>query len=796
MKKITRFLVLSAFLVMSAAVHAVPAWPGKHRAVLTDGTVVSFRMVGDEYSHHLVSDDGYLLSPTADGRFQRNGLYAEQQSQLMAQARKAKAAAPKRLQVDPELSKGEIRGLVLLVEFADNSFQPEYDQAFFSRKMNEAGYDYNGATGSCRDYYIAQSDGQFQPTFDVVGPIKLKHNMAYYGANGGVNNSDVRPQDMVVEASTFAHDSLGVDFSPYDNNHDGKVDFVYVYYAGYAESYGAATYTIWPHASNLIQQGVYASFDGVVLDRYACSSELRYTTGTEIEGIGTFCHEFGHVLGLPDMYDTMYSAETLGAWDLMCSGSYCNDSRTPPGFSAYERSTVGWMELQTIDTPADSLPLHELQASKEAYRINCRGANKDEYFILENRRHTGWDTYLPGEGMLIWRIYYNATAWQNNTVNSGKDYIDILEAKGYNGGKTAAFPQPGVDSFTDYSTPSALSLDGVPTERGVTHIQDNDGVISFRYMKDRLPRPQNLYVSDVTSHGFTANWAPVDEAHDYSVSIREVLREEENPVILGDDFSGMTDGDYPISGAESIDASLDKYTSQAGWGGTNVYSAGGYVRIGGYNQAGELVTPVISQHADNGNAYLSLRAIGYPSKRVGYTITLRDAATGNVVEQYSLTGDGRSEAQQDLVFHQVPAAYRVAIATTKERLFVNDLRVMNDSIVGDAVWTAGPKSWTIDSIADTNVAIDSLVAGRTYLFSVQALAVGLWTGSLPSATQTVTLPVETGICQPHAELGDAEILSIQYFDLSGRQLSVKPSSGLFIRRVRYADGTVVQKIVH
>ena len=394
MKKITRFLVLSAFLVMSAAVHAVPAWPGKHRAVLTDGTVVSFRMVGDEYSHHLVSDDGYLLSPTADGRFQRMGLYAEQQSQLMAQARKAKAAAPKRLQVDPELSKGEIRGLVLLVEFADNSFQPEYDQAFFSRKMNEPGYDYNGATGSCRDYYIAQSDGQFQPTFDVVGPIKLKHNMAYYGANGGVNNSDVRPQDMVVEASTFAHDSLGVDFSPYDNNHDGKVDFVYVYYAGYAESYGAATYTIWPHASNLTQQGVYASFDGVVLDRYACSSELRYTTGTEIEGIGTFCHEFGHVLGLPDMYDTMYSAETLGAWDLMCSGSYCNDSRTPPGFSAYERSTVGWMELQTIDTPADSLPLHELQASKEAYRINCRGANKDEYFILENRRHTGWDAHL------------------------------------------------------------------------------------------------------------------------------------------------------------------------------------------------------------------------------------------------------------------------------------------------------------------------------------------------------------------------------------------------------------------
>ena len=795
MNRITRFFILSVFVVTSVAAQAVPAWPGRHKAVLTDGTPVTYRLVGDEYGHHFVSSDGYLLRPMADGCFQRQGLYAEQQQQLMAQARRAQASSPRHLRVDPELSTGQIRGLVLLVEFADNSFQSDYDQSFFSRKMNEEGFSYNGATGSCRDYYIDQSDGLFQPTFDVVGPIKLKHNMAYYGSNGGVNSSDIRPHEMVVEASTYAHDSLGVDFNLYDNNHDGTVDFVYVYYAGYAESYGAATYTIWPHASNLTQLGIYASFDGVMLDRYACSSELRYTTGTEAEGIGTFCHEFGHVLGLPDMYDTMYSAETLGSWDLMCSGSYNNDSRTPPAFSAYERSTIGWMPLQTIDTPADSLVLHELQTSKEAFRINCRGANKDEYFILENRRQTGWDTYLPGQGMLIWRIYYNATAWQNNTVNAGKNYIDILEAKGNNGSKTAAFPQSGIDSFTDYSSPSALSLDGVPTERGVTHIQDHDSVISFRYMKDRLPRPQNLYVSDVTSHGFTANWDPVDEARHYRLSISEVLRQEENPVILADDFSGMTDGNYPVSGASAIDQSLDKYTSQSGWSGTNVYAAGGYVRIGGYNQAGELVTPTINRAATNGNAYVSLRAIGYPSKRVGYTVTLSDATTGEAVEQYALTGDGRSEAQQDLVFHHVPAAYRLAIATTKERLYVNDLRVFSDSIVSDAAWTAGPRSWTIDSIASASVAIDSLVAGRTYQFSVQALAVGLWTGSLSSATQTVTLPVETNIHQSQGASSDTSILSIQYFDLSGRQLSAKPTSGLFIRRVCYADGTIERKVV-
>ena len=188
MNRITRFFILSVFVVTSVAAQAVPAWPGRHKAALTDGTSVTYRLVGDEYGHHFVSSDGYLLRPMADGCFQRQGLYAEQQQQLMAQARRAQASSPRHLRVDPELSTGQIRGLVLLVEFADNSFQSDYDQSFFSRKMNEEGFSYNGATGSCRDYYIDQSNGLFQPTFDVVGPIKLKHNMAYYGSNGGKEN--------------------------------------------------------------------------------------------------------------------------------------------------------------------------------------------------------------------------------------------------------------------------------------------------------------------------------------------------------------------------------------------------------------------------------------------------------------------------------------------------------------------------------------------------------------------------------------------------------------------------------
>lgn len=821
MKKLRKILSLALLLGLSVGTQAMPAWRGTLTRVQPDGSVLRYQLVGDEHYHQMLTTDGYLLGADSKGTLHyatmsKSGAIklsamaahdvdartadeksflattapfdfkASRETAMKRLAAKNLALATNRLSVDPTLTKGKIRGIVILVEFADNSFQPQYDRDLFYRKMNESGFSEYQSTGSARDYFISQSDSLFQPTFDVVGPVKLSRNLQYYGQNSG--GSDMHAADMVQEACTLAHDSLGVDFSQYDNNHDGTVDFVYVYYAGYAESYGAPSYTIWPHAANLKQLGYNFSFDGVDFDRYACSSELNMTTGTGLEGIGSFCHEFGHVLGLPDMYNTLYqSVAELGNWDIMCQGSYNNVSRTPPAYSAYERSTLGWLDLTTIDTPADSMTLGELNATHQAYRINTQGDNPDEYFILENRQQQGWDAYTPGKGMLIWHIAFNQTAWDNNTVNVGTPRIDIVEADGSasNGAATDTYPQPNNDMFTDYSSPNSLSRDGIPTEKGVTHIKDNDGIISFSFMRDRLARPKNVENAGTTSHSFVAKWDAVDNATSYSLTIKEQLKDSENPVLFDEDFSGMTDGTYPSSGSTDISETLDDYTKQPYWYGTNLRSAGGYVLIGQYGQGGQLSTPALKFDGSQ-PLTLSFKTVGYPGKNVGYTVTLYDVESGSDVETHSFKAN-RRETQNDIILHPTTGRYRIRFATTNERLFIDAIRIVKDSTGGDTVWTLGPKTWTIDSIKGTEYTVDSLVSGRTYIYSVVAEAPGQFMASMSSDEQTVTLPSTVDAISTISGT-TARPVEVEYYDLSGRRVSPS-TSGLLIRRTRYADGS-------
>ena len=161
-------------------------------------------------------------------------------------------------------------------------------------------------TGSVRDYFRAQSYGQFAPEFDVVGPLTAANDMAYYGRHSG-NNNDSHVPELVWEACLQA-DPL-VNFADYDWNGDGEADLVYMVYAGYSEAQGAAPETIWPQKWYLT---MYQSLqlDGVTIDGYACSSELRGTSGSELDGIGTACHEFSHCLGLPDTYDMIHGSQT------------------------------------------------------------------------------------------------------------------------------------------------------------------------------------------------------------------------------------------------------------------------------------------------------------------------------------------------------------------------------------------------------------------------------------------------------------------------------------------------------
>ena len=776
-----------ALLLSAVSARAIPAYPGWLTHVQPDGSVITYRLQGDEHCHAMVSTDGRLLKLGADGWMTYDeeaagidfGQYYEENS--------GRSRIKRALDIDGFPTIGTVRGLVLLVEFSDNSFNEEYTREVFDSLMNQPGCNMYGATGSSRDFFMDQSMGQFTPEFDVCGPIKLTNNIRYYGQNNG-RGEDMRAHQMIKDACVIAHDSLQIDFSQYDYNEDGNVDFVYVIYAGYAESYGAASHTIWPHASDLPTWGIQLELDGKLVSRYACSSELKYVSGSTLEGIGTFCHEFGHVLGLPDMYNVYQSSITqFGAWDVMDTGCYNNESRTPCAYSAFERASLRWLEFQDIDTPADEISLEELTQNNVAYRI--RTVYDNEYFTLENRQKVGWDAHQPGTGLMIIHIDYNENTWRNNGVNSGMHpRYDLVEANGRQGSdqQNNLYPIAGNNIFTDYSTPNSLTWDGTPTEKGITDIRVEDGVVKFRFMHDRLRRPKMNEVSDITANSALLSWNAVDEAIGYRLVVNEELPDSLNPVLFDEDFSLMEDGSYPAAHYEELSTELDDHTHIPGWSGSQIYSAGGYVRIGMYGANGRLTTPHIGFSSESDSCFVAFHAVSYPGKTVNYTVSLLDE-NGETVESQTLKAK-KTEEPVVLVFHGVADGSRFRFDTQKERLFLNDFRVLTDTLSG--IWEAGPKEWTIDSIAETQYRLEGLAQNRTYHCKVMALATDGLTSSLFSDELQFTTLSTSGITAAPAAL-EREA----WYDLQGRRVS-QPGRGLYIRRTTGADGqTRTEKII-
>ena len=338
------------FVVLSAI--AVSAKPGVWRTIsLTDGTQVKVQLVGDEFMHYYQSADGTrYLYDAASATYQ---VYSDSQfsnSRRKAVARRAKAnnrRAVRRKANVTNIFQGTKKGLIILAQFTDSKFQSGHDRALYNKIANAENYTDNGFKGSVKDYFKAQSAGQFELDFDVVGICPLKNPCSYYGGNTS-NGDDLRAGEMVAEACQWAA-TQGVDFSQYDWDGDGEVDQVFVLYAGKGEADGGAASTVWPHMYYLSASdyGKSLSFNGVKVDTYACSAELN--DRGELDGIGTFCHEFSHCMGFPDLYDTGYSGWFgMGYYDLMCAGNYNGDGKCPAGYSAYEKHECGWITFQDV----------------------------------------------------------------------------------------------------------------------------------------------------------------------------------------------------------------------------------------------------------------------------------------------------------------------------------------------------------------------------------------------------------------------------------------------------------------
>lgn len=374
---------------------------------------------------------------------------------------------------------GSQKVLVILVEYSDVKFKTPDPHNYFDKQLNGRQYTEHGLTGSCYDYYSEASSGQFQPQFDCYGPITLPRSQSYYGGNDSYGN-DLHPREMVVEACNILAFQQGVNFKQYDNNNDGRIDNVFVYYAGRGEATGGGANTIWPHSWSCASiSPKYGEGDAAVsLDSYACTNELVVRGNTlATDAIGTFCHEFGHVLGLPDLYSTNYSNDANpDSWTLMCSGSYNDDSRTPPTLSSFERGCLGWLTPTVLEYDGDYVLNPDIQKTNQAYLIPT--ANPDEFFLLENRLWDRWDAYVPGEGMLVWHIDYDAQVWNRNVVNNdgSHQYVDIVEAHGkdmkYHSWDT--FTNGQYFALTYATTPRLADWKGNRTDISIENIKEEN----------------------------------------------------------------------------------------------------------------------------------------------------------------------------------------------------------------------------------------------------------------------------------------------------------------------------------
>ena len=612
-----RIFILNALLCLVLSVWAVPAKRGVWCSLsLVDGTEVKAQLVGDEFLHYYVSEDG-----TKYVQDESTGLYRKMTDEVTAQRRAAVRRAQaqgrqKRMLRKAQASnvfQGTKKGLIILVQFTDSKFKSGHDLALYRRIANEVNYSDNNFRGSIKDYFKAQSHGQFELDFDVAGICQLQHPYAYYGKNNS-QKEDVKPGEMVAEACLWAHEH-GINFSKYDWNGDGEVDQVFVLYAGHGEASYKDANTIWPHMYYLSASdyGKPLSLDGVTVDTYACSCELN--GDGNLDGIGTFCHEFSHCMGFPDLYDTSYAGWFgMGDFDLMCSGSYNGDGICPAGYSAYEKAQCGWLTLKdmtNIEQETSIVGVQPMSADGDAYIIKNKG-HEDEYYILENRQKTGWDSYLPASGLMITHVDYDADIWDWNMPNTSGKYEDANGNTKTNdhqrltifragkstdeyGDASDLYPYGSNNSLTKTSRPAATLHNTNSDGSNYMHIDINNIAVKSGKASFTLSNRNAGTDTPVIPSGSTLLYESFDEC----------------------DGTGGNDG---IWGGRSIGAGTPTYDNK-GWTSTQgkVYASSACVRVGTSSVNGDITTPSFTV---NGKAVLSFKAGAWNTSGDGTTLNL------------------------------------------------------------------------------------------------------------------------------------------------------------------------------
>ncbi|GAB6982847.1 M6 family metalloprotease domain-containing protein [Prevotella dentasini] len=372
-----------------------------------------------------------------------------------------------------ELYKGVKQGLIILAQYPDKKFKPSNDKTYYDKIANERGFsDDNGFKGSIRDYFYAQSSGIFDLQFKVVGPVTLPQSYAYYGKDDE-SGEDSHVGQMIAEACQLAANE--VDFKQFDWDGDGKAEQVYVIYAGEGAHASMDNNTIWPCSWTLSESdyGKSVTLNGVIVDQFATSNEV--TSKGTIEGIGTICHEFSHCIGFPDAYDVSYGGSFgMGNWDLMDNGNYAGNGFVPVGYTAYEKMLCGW--TTPVELLGDTIVtgIKPISLGGQTYIIYNK-ANKDEYYLLENRQRVGWDAYLPGTGILVTHIDYDKEIFAKNLVNAIGDFTSFAGVKNDHQRYTVVHADNDDDS--EYWS-EMMHTHMISTEAGDTYPYDDNDSLS------------------------------------------------------------------------------------------------------------------------------------------------------------------------------------------------------------------------------------------------------------------------------------------------------------------------------
>ncbi len=609
------------FAAMTAG--AVKMKPGINIIKQADGTTITVRAYGDEDLSYFLASDGtllyqegtnfYIAGVKADGTLYSTGVLAHEPSMrtikeisaIKAQNAKAfynsmetqaKANKVRREPMTPDNSLlpslGKHKIPVILVEFSDVEFSVENPKATFDKYLNgkelfnketdpEMGQNY----ASVAKYFKDMSFGKFEPEFEVYGPVNLGKPLATYGAG---YSSEENMGLLLTDACTAVDDE--VDFTQYDSNDDGNIDLIYIIYAGFSQSIaGNSTDCIHPKSGYL---SLAKSFDGMDVKRYGVNNELNGTpadqaNGPIINGIGLFCHEFSHCMGLPDLYPKSGSIaeacinQNMDYWSLMDAGEYTANGYRPTAYTAWERERLGWMEIGTLTGPSN-VELKSLDEGGAAFRIyNDKDETGHEYYIVENVQNNGWNKNLFGNGLMVTHVDYLSSQFSlggckvNNT--GGHPRMHVMAADGmfvpeyflgstiedsyitflkeHNADLVAKYGGQ-VFSIEDYKAEAAGDL--FPGTSNATSLTDDSQPMkAWTYNGETMGKPITDITNDtekgIVSFKFMGGGEPVDginevtvnkttDSHVYSIS----------GTYLGNDINSLPKGIYIRNGKKVI----------------------------------------------------------------------------------------------------------------------------------------------------------------------------------------------------------------------------------------------------